>query len=266
MRNVSRRDFLKLFGSATATLLLGRHTVFAGPLSAEPFEFLVVGDSLVWGQGLEEKDKFYSLTAEWLRNDIFNRQREVNLKVKAHSGSTLTFHADEAEKYKRVGRDETYYYKPEVNVAFPSIWKQIDVAADEYGAAGRAGADLIMLTGGITDITVSTVLDPFGDNAKLPPLIEKYCRDDMFKVLEHAARHNANALIAVVGYFPMLSPKTPTSKLFNNWLESMSFPRFLKPLANNPIIRPLFLNGYERRASPGLASGSRNRIRIFRRR
>lgn len=37
-----------------------------------------------------------------------------------------------------------------------------------------------------------------------------------------------------------LSPKTPSSKLLNNWLESMSFPRFLKPFANNGVIRPIF--------------------------
>jgi hypothetical protein len=174
MHSESRRDFLKRLGAASALLFASRGGIktFAAD-DSNPFEFLVVGDSLVWGQGLEEKDKFYSLTAGWLGNDAFGTRRDVNLKVKAHSGSTLKFHADEAEKYKKAGCDETYFHKPEVNVGFPSIWKQIEVATEEYRAAGKTGgADLIMLTGGITDISVAKVLDPFGDN-KLPPMIEK---------------------------------------------------------------------------------------------
>jgi hypothetical protein len=64
----------------------------------------------------------------------------------------------------------------------------------------------------------------------------------MFDVIEHAAKHNPNAMIVVVGYFPMVSPKTPSSKLFNNWLESMGFPRILKPFANNRLTRKLYFN------------------------
>ena len=244
MNSESRRDFLKRLGTVSALFIAGRaalKTVVAD--AASPFEFLVVGDSIVWGQGLEEKDKFYSLISNWLRDGVFGKRRDVIIKVKAHSGSTLKFHAEVAEKYKKAGRDETYYYKPEVNVGFPSVWKQIEMGVEEYKADGKPfGADLIMLTGGITDISVGKVLDPFGDNKKLRPLIEKYCRDDMFDVIEHAAALHPNAIVVVVGYFPMLSPKSSKSRMFNDWLESMSFPRALKPLANNGVIRPIFFN------------------------
>ncbi len=250
MGSVSRRDFLKRLGAASALLLANRSglDIFAAG-ETRPFEFLVVGDSIAWGQGLEEKDKFYSLTADWLRREVFTGRRDVNVKVKAHSGSALKFHADEAEKYLRAKRDETYFYKPELSVRFPSIWKQIEVAADEYKSDGKTGgADLIILTGGATDILVSKILDPYGDNAKLPPLIQKYCRDDMFDVLEHAADRHPRGMIAVVGYFSMLSPKTPTGKLFNSWLELMRFPRSLKPFINNGIVRPLFFNRLRRKS------------------
>ncbi len=249
MSNQSRREFLRQLGTVAAFVVAGRagrSVIAAGEVS--PFEVLVVGDSLVWGQGLEEKDKFYSLTANWLRDGAFNSRREVNVTVNAHSGSTLKFHETDAEKYRRAGCDETYFHEPEVNVGFPSVWKQIEVAADKYKSKGKThGADLIMLTGGITDISVSKLLDPFGDNKKLPPMIEKYCRDDMFDVIEHAAVNHPNALIAVVGYFPILSPKTTGSRLFNNWLESMSFPRALKPIANNSVIRPIFFSRLRRK-------------------
>lgn len=253
MTTFNRRDFLKclgtVFGFALAAPNVAARDLRGFSKVADKFDMLVVGDSLIWGQGLLEKDKFYTLTADWLRTEAFGAPRVVDLKVKAHSGSTLKFHPEEAEKYKRVGRDEAYFYKPELNIDFPSTWKQIEVAADEYRAAGNSnGVDLVMMTGGITDITVAKVLDPKGDDALLITQTEKYCRDDMFDVLEHVAANNPNALIVVAGYFPMLSPKTNSGKLLNSWLESMSFPLIFKPFANNPLTRNLFFKGTRKRA------------------
>jgi hypothetical protein len=181
MPDTSRRDFLKQLGTVSAAILLGRGLLTGATDGSGKLNFLVVGDSLVWGQGLEEKDKFYTLTAEWLRREAFGSPRAVDLKVKAHSGSNLKFHADDAEAYRKARRDETFPYKPEVNIGFPSIWKQIEIAAAEYKAAGDVdGAGLIMMTGGLTDISVAKLLDPKGDDKLLPAMIEKYCRDDMF--------------------------------------------------------------------------------------
>ena len=177
---------------------------------------MVIGDSFIWGQGLNESQKIYSLTADWLGGGSGSEGRDDAAKVKAHSGATIKFRKEEALAYQRAGRDETYRYDPEVNVGFPSMWKQVEVAAEEYRAAGKPnGADLILISGGITDISVAKLLDPFGDEKLLPGLIERYCRDDMFDLLEHAARHNPNAVIAVVGYFPIVSNKTIGSRLFN---------------------------------------------------
>lgn len=219
------------------------------PNDGEAYRFLVVGDSIVFGQGLSEKDKFYTLTKEWLERETFGSPRSVDLKVKAHSGSTLKFHPDEAEKYRKAGRDETYAIKPEVNVGFPSTWKQVEVAAAEYKAEGVAGgADLIMLTGGITDITTARVFDPKGDDEQLRLEITKYCFEDMFDVIEHASALHSNALIAVVGYFPAISPISSNRKLLNAWLEALDASSFKKGLVNNPIVRPLFFNNLKKRA------------------
>ena len=230
----------------TACLFVGSGSGFAQ--QSRPFEMLVVGDSLVWGQGLEEKDKFYTLVAEWLRSEAFRGPREVNLKVKAHSGSTAKFHPDEAEKYKKAGRDETFPFAPEVNVSFPSIYKQVEVAADEYRTASTPGADLILVTGCITDITTSRVYNPKGDDDELRREIQQYCGDDMYDVIERAAELHPNALIAVVGYFPAIGPKSSNKKLLNAWLEALSASGFRKAMLNNPIILPLFFNKLKKRA------------------
>ena len=207
-----------------------------------PFEFLVVGDSLIWGQGLKEEHKFYTLTKEWLEREIFAQNRKVNLKVKAHSGATLTFHESEAEAFRKAGRDETKYYHPEINVGFPSVKTQIGIARKEYEMENKSvdAINLVMLSGGITDISVAGVLSPYGDNEKLKSDISKYCYGSMLEVLEHSAKTFPNALIAVIGYFPIISAKTRTGKLFNALLEAYNFPRPLKPVANNFLTKQFF--------------------------
>lgn len=244
---LSRREFLKGIAVSAGLAAARRESVFGSP-EAPALQFLVVGDSLIWGQGLNEQDKFYFLTADWLRKEAFGREKTILLKVKAHSGSTLKFHEDAAAKFRKAGREETTDYHPEVNVAFPSIWKQIETAASEYAKEGLRGADLIMLSGGITDISVSKVLDPFGDNKELPPLIQKHCRDDMFDILQHAVKHHPEAVVVVIGYFPMISEASSRSRVLNSWLESMDFPGGLKPVANNPVTRKLFFGRIRRKA------------------
>jgi hypothetical protein len=97
--------------------------------------------------------------------------------------------------------------------------------------------DLIMLSGGITDIRLSVILDPFRSNAKLASDIIKHCNEAMFELLSRTATNFPNALIAVVGYYPMLSKRSSVKKIINHILELYDFPDPLKPLINNPLQR-----------------------------
>lgn len=240
MKNTTRRDFLKQLTGASLLVIVGRNSSVAFSPDERPYEMLVIGDSLIWGQGLEEKDKFYALTADWIRSEAFGQPRQVNLTVKAHSGATIQFDAKEAEKYRAVGRDETYFYQGEVNVSTPSMWKQVETASTEYKSRGQdRGADLVMLSAGITDIAVEGVLNPFEDPRLLPPLIEEVCQKRVGALLAHTAEHNPDAKIAVVGYYPIISPRSSRSAVFNGWLETLNIPSWLQGLANNPLMRPL---------------------------
>ena len=246
----TRRGFLRSIGIAFSLIATGN----IGPLgrtreAKSEFNLLVVGDSFIWGQGLQERDKSYTHVANWIGDRLPSSERRVNIKVKAHSGATIKFHKDASDAYKKAGRVETHPYPPEINIGFPSIWKQVEIAAEEYRSTGQEqGADIVLLSGGITDISVAKLLDPFGKTELLPELIKKYCRDDMYDLLTHISSFNTNAVIVVIGYFPIISAKTPASKLFNDWLETMSFPRILKPFANNPLTRPLIFRSVKKKA------------------
>ncbi len=239
MTELNRRQFAKLILAAPAILAAGRRVLGS---TDDVLHFLVVGDSLVWGQGLEEKDKFYSLTGNWLATEAFGGRREIDLKVKAHSGATLKLHKNEEDALSKAGRKETEKYNPEINVGFPSTLTQLETAHEEYNAAGIPPSEvrLIMMSGGITDISVAAILNPFGDNRQLESDIEKYCSKDMSDVLGRAAELFPNAITAVIGYYPMISPKTSAHELFNFVLEAYGLPRSLKPVANNVLTRQFF--------------------------
>ncbi|MGC2236708.1 MAG: hypothetical protein WA584_11135 [Pyrinomonadaceae bacterium] len=239
MKKHSRRRFLEQIGAFAAFALAGR-SAFSSEISdnsGENFDFLVIGDSLVWGQGLREEQKFYHLTREWLQTEIFKNERQINLKVKAHSGASINLKQYETDALQAAEIGEDEFFHREVNLSFPSIRAQIDVARKEY--ENPQSVNLIMLTGGITDIRLSTILNPLKDNDELKRAIAGHCNEKMFELLKHAAGEFPNALIAVCGYYPFLSKYTPSSKIFNNLLEIYDVPQPVKSLINNPLNRRL---------------------------
>ena len=238
MSNFSRRQFLKSLG-AIATLFVANRAGFSFVQNSDAFEMLVVGDSVIWGQGLEEKDKTYTLVKNWLQTEL---NKQVNLKNKSHSGATIFLHEKESQLLKTADKSEREEFYPEVNTSFPTLSTQIEIAKNEYEKEGKRAdkVDLIMLTGGIVDITVAGVLNPLGSNQELKKQIVQYCNEDMFRFLDESAVVFPKALFVVIGYFPILSPKTDTAEMLNSFLEAYSIPRPLKPFANNILTRPFF--------------------------
>ncbi len=237
MDNYSRRNFLKQIGAFSALLLTSRNAFSFSEFvnSNKDFEMLVVGDSLIAGQGLREKDKFTTLTKNWLEAEVFKNERKVNLKNKSHSGSRLFLSEKEIKAMQDAEKDLDKFYHPEINFSFPSAKTQIDVAAEEYKREGKKleYINLIMVSGGLTNLNSSYIINPFKKNKKLREKIDKYCNDMMFRFLEHANQTFPNALITVIGYFPMVSKKSSTGKIYNAILELYEFPRPAKPIMNN---------------------------------
>ena len=236
---ISRRNFLKSFGAAAVFAVAGR--VYPG-VSAERFDILVIGDSLVWGQGLLEEQKFYSLTRDWIRDEIVP-DRNVGLLVKAHSGATIKLSEEEAKVLRAAGKDMGRHYHPEINISFPTIEDQVRSSVQSYPDPNTVR--LILVTAGLPEVGVRKILNPGWDVDRLKADITRYCYGDMTELLNKTAGAFPKALTAVVGYYPIITPRSPVKRVANDIMELHNWPGWIKPLVNNPLNRT-FLRHYWR--------------------
>ncbi|HEY0169566.1 MAG TPA: hypothetical protein VGB98_00835 [Pyrinomonadaceae bacterium] len=202
MKIQDRRAFLRTAAAAAAGLLVNGARTRAAPGltpdAASDFEMLVLGDSVVWGQGLGEGDKFYTLVRRGLEEELL--RRPVRQLVKAHSGATIL-----------PDRSPCVVASGEVNISTPTITYQIRLALDDYGSKGVApeSVGLILVNGGINDITVARLLNVFAtDRGKVRELARRFCGDRMRGLLLEAVTRFPNAVVVVPGYFPIISAKT----------------------------------------------------------
>lgn len=233
MTTYSRRQFLNQIGAVAGLFLAGK-SAFSFPFlpsDNSDFEILVVGDSFIWGQGLREEDKFYSLVKNWLQKEVVINGRNVNLKVKAHSGSRIYIHEDELAEMTECGEDAEKFHHPEIDISFPSITFQIDTARKEY--ENPDSVKLVMLSGGITDLVVANTVNPFLREGKMRDLIHKYSHAAMQNLLEHISNTFPEAYIVVVGYFPIVSTKSDVNKITKYLMKIVKFPHPFQFLLTN---------------------------------
>src|SRR5437763_13629936 len=89
--------------------------------SSRPLNMLVVGDSILWGQGLKPEHKSWYQVKLWLERTA---GRKVIERIEAHSGAVI----EAGSTSDRLTADN-----PEVNVALPTINDQLDTALKSYG-------------------------------------------------------------------------------------------------------------------------------------
>jgi len=144
---------------------------------------VTIGDSVCWGQGLLDVHKF---------DRIYAAGTELN-RV-AHSGAILGSETD----------NSTQKEYPEVPVSYPSVWQQVAAVAD------WTDVDLVILNGGINDVSLTRILSPWVSSQQIEQLTQQFCMGEMSRLLPVAAGKlvKAGARIAVLGYYPILSPLT----------------------------------------------------------
>jgi lysophospholipase L1-like esterase len=159
------------------------------------FVMVVLGDSVAWGQGLLEDQKFYSLAGKKIKELIAVRENEnvsIVRAVLAHSGAIIGAH--EQRHLSRI--------YGEVPTAWPTIFQQID----EFQGPPEA-VDLVLVCGGINDVGVQYILNPFRSRADIRNSTKRYCHDDMVKLLSKIAGkfRNPETRIVVTGYYQIVS-------------------------------------------------------------
>lgn len=233
MAKISRRQFLRSAAAAGVFVLGGRELFAQATTGSGDFNILVVGDSFIWNQGLQEKDKFYSLITESLRSGLVRDISNVNLKVKAHSGARIRLHPKQVEEMEKVGQETDRFYYPEADISFPSITTQVDTARQEYSDPSSVG--LVMLSGGITDLVVGNAINPFLKKSKFLRMVHEYCHIEMQRLLEHTTDTFPNAKVLVFGYFPIVSTKSDVNKIMKYLMKIVRFPHELQWLITNDL-------------------------------
>ena len=160
--NVERRDFLKRSAITLGAGVIGlggvrellasvegasaRAWAGAGAAAAEPFRMAVIGDSVMWGQGLAEQDKIHTKVLSYIASGL--NGRPVEKQVAAHSGAIIGLKAPDLNaEYAANGMSG------EMPRGHPTIgWQATNQIRNPELV------DLVVMNGGINDVEVTQIL------------------------------------------------------------------------------------------------------------
>ncbi|HUE86263.1 MAG TPA: hypothetical protein VMO26_09310 [Vicinamibacterales bacterium] len=149
---------------------------------------VTLGDSVPWGQGLLPEHKFSRLVADELR------QTDPSLieHLLAHSGAVIGLgHTVTAARVHG-----------EVPVGPPTIVEQVG------GFPGEpADVPVVLVNGGINDVDIRNILNPFIRLDALHRMTIEHCYDSMRRLLEITLQRfsDPRTAVFVTGYYPILS-------------------------------------------------------------
>src|SRR5947209_3156055 len=194
------KAIMKLIFSAVFALVLAAPTVFCQNIQTppeqqapRPLNMLVLGDSIIWGQGLKAEHKSWYQVKLWLET---NTGRTVIEKVEAHSGAVVE---------RSSLTDNLTATNPEVNVGLPTVNDEIDDALRFYGDGARV--DLVLLSGCGNDVGAQNLLNASGSE-EIYRLTEAKCASPMEGLLRKVAASFPAAEVIVTGYYPFFSEQT----------------------------------------------------------
>ena len=155
------------------------------------FQTLFFGDSIVWGQGLREEDKFSTWVVQWLNE--YHPELRAFKTVKAHSGAII-------------GAGDTDV-DPQWPGEVPSYYPTIPQQVASYSDTDPEDVDLIVIGGGINDVNIRSIFNPRTTHDDLRSKIRYACGTLLKDLLLTAAAkfQNPRTRILVLGYYPVLS-------------------------------------------------------------
>ncbi len=156
---------------------------------------LVLGDSILWGQGLKEQNKSWYLVKTWLQTN----GHSVRERIEAHAGAMIGTPGEEMPKSLTV--------HGEIANAYPTLHDQIDIAVRSY--VDPSHVDLVLVDGCINDVNARRFLNAGNTPETIQALAQEKCGGPVEELLKRIASTFPNAHIIITGYYPVFSEKTP---------------------------------------------------------
>jgi lysophospholipase L1-like esterase len=158
-----------------------------------PFEMVVLGDSILWGTGLADEEKLWTLVRQRLEQRL---ARPVNVRVLAHSLAVV-----EPDAVKDAAPPEW----GEIRFRHPSITSQ---ALDDARIDDRSAVDLVLVDGGVNDLGPLNFIKPWRTTPWIHAQTAEHCGRKMKNLLLAMLDRFPNARVVVTGYFPIVSDQT----------------------------------------------------------
>lgn len=171
--------------------ILQRHESTVGSGEGPVYEMVVLGDSVLWGQGLMEEQKTSTIVQCRIAEKL---GRPVRKRVYAHSGATL------------IQSGNLLNLKDgEVPSSFPHIALQVECVPNP------GQVDLVLLNGCINDVGAEVLFDPTTspEEIGIEKLSKDKCREPIRSLLTRIGKRFPKAIVVVPGYYPFFSDRTP---------------------------------------------------------
>jgi lysophospholipase L1-like esterase len=181
---------------------------YPGPplgIRVRPFNMLVAGDSVVWGQGLADANKFSTKVKAWLAMQLGGRALTPPVNH-AHSGAEIGVNADDSDRPANATM-----LGGEVPESYPTVLNQLLALARsdlDHAHIPLTDVDLILMDGCANDVGLSNVLTPWTKDADIASSVVTYCNQQMIANLIAIHGVYPNAKIIVTGYFDIVSSRS----------------------------------------------------------
>jgi hypothetical protein len=182
-------------------------------VTVDTFRIASLGDSVVWGQGLLEPQKFSMLAADALTARYNGSIAVFATDRCAHSGARIAPSAGDGPDplAPRLPGD----FAGECLSPVPSVTAQVAGWTAGTLAAGQGGEiDLVILDGGANDVGIFTIMNPSASDPALSAAITAACFTGMGTLLARVRATFPGAAIVVTGYYPIVSTESDMRFLF----------------------------------------------------
>lgn len=199
-------------------LLAGSTAICQEPQTANsqqvsrPLHMLVLGDSILWGQGLKAENKPIYQVKLWLEKSTGRRVLE---RIEAHSGAVIE---------RASVTDIHTSANPEVNLGLPTINDELDSAIRFYADASQV--DLVLISGCGNDVGLQNLLNA-SNSGKVDDMTQEKCGKPVENLLRRITTAFPTAQVIVTGYYPFFSEETR-----NDFVLKALGRRFFKTQAN----------------------------------